>query len=219
MRGWNAGHGGHGAFNADVIRSRRAAPDANPATVAGQSVIGGSTSHGQVEIHRSQFANFARRLPVMEHREHPLTKEVGFHDPTVEKDCRRIGDRDSRLAQVTLCLTAQKPREMSGHGRVRFIGKSHLPHADLRLSLAGNRKFPQGEKTFDQRLFDFRTGQLRSDGAADEGRSPAENDNRFRLEAGSARRRSLAFRALCQRPRNCQASSLVPLSASRACTA
>lgn len=46
----NAGNGGHGALDPNVIGAGGAASDANPTTMTGQPVIRGAASDGQVEV-------------------------------------------------------------------------------------------------------------------------------------------------------------------------
>ncbi len=49
-RSGHAGNGGHGAFDADVIRARDAAADAHAAALAGEAIIGCASGDGVHEV-------------------------------------------------------------------------------------------------------------------------------------------------------------------------
>ena len=104
----HAGNGGHGAFDADVVRARHAAANANAPAAARQPVISGAASHGVHQILAEQRLDGGLASccePAVQDFEDALRTSCGTQDAAIEQDVRgrrqRCGDR-SMLAPRNL---------------------------------------------------------------------------------------------------------------------
>src|SRR5262249_20275281 len=180
-------------LDADVIAARRAAANANTASIRARApVVRRTTSDSVLEVWRVQHMRRVDRRktlfrePPVQYVHNPRAQRLGLAHTAVEQHLRRTDESawanaDSRRRRAPWRLTREKAREMS---RDRRIGRVRQPQF-LETGLAAARRHvvraDDREEAIDQHLLEIGSPKLATNRAADEPRSLPEHRHGVRL--------------------------------------
>src|SRR5262249_15007807 len=137
-----ARHRRHRALDADVVRARGAAADANAQAVAHQAVVSGTVRDCQIQIGAAERAYGFFGVPLGEHLIYSPPEQRALHHATVVK---------TRAGRAR--LTRQERGQVSGYRRIGCIRKAELAQAERAPMLGFVAELDPGEETVDQKLF------------------------------------------------------------------
>ena len=217
--GSTPGHRGHGALDADVVRARRAAADADAAAAPREAVVRGAARDGEIEIGAREHARRRRAVSPSQPSstlDDALAEQRALHHAAVEEDrasggaasSRRFVARPPGRASAWRARNAARCFVTAGVLRVRQAELRERRRARARP--AARRRRRRGKKpSTSARSTSSRVSSVRSVPPMSFEPRPGDRDRRAlraccrRAAAPSRRARRARARCSCQRSSSC----------------
>ena len=182
----DAGDGGRGAFDADVVRAGRASANAKPSAPSSAAIISRSARDGEVEVGRIELPCRGASVgvePAVQRIHDRRSKLDRLHHAAVEEHGCRVEQRARRGAVDGSRLLAEERREVARDRRVLRVGQTHAGERGASASDGARGGRNAREEALDEDRADVLSGDLASERRAEEARATSRDGDGHRRDA------------------------------------